>query len=97
MKLYQSYDIYVHRSARKFLDNLDIVERGLLVVKIHEMTTEKNTILDIKKLQGFKNLYRLRVGDYRIIFEPDRSIKVLNLFLIDYRRNIYAKLKHFKF
>lgn len=24
---------------------------------------------DIKKLQGYSNLYRLRVGDYRVIYE----------------------------
>ena len=24
---------------------------------------------DIKKLQGYKNIYRLRVGDYRIIYK----------------------------
>lgn len=25
--------------------------------------------LDIRKLKGYKNTYRLRVGDYRVIFE----------------------------
>lgn len=36
----------------------------------------------IKKLQGYKNLYRLRAGDYRIVFERDgmllRIRRVLN-------------------
>lgn len=29
--------------------------------------------LDVKKLSGFKNLYRVRVGQYRIIYEDDGS------------------------
>jgi len=24
---------------------------------------------DIKKLQGYKNIYRLRIGDYRVIYK----------------------------
>ena len=30
---------------------------------------EKIPFGDIKKLQGYSNLYRLRVGDYRVIYE----------------------------
>lgn len=30
---------------------------------------EKKPFGDIKKLQGYSNLYRLRVGDYRVIYE----------------------------
>ncbi len=30
---------------------------------------EKIPFGDIKKLQGYSNLYRLRIGDYRIIYE----------------------------
>ena len=30
---------------------------------------EKIPFGDIKKLQGYSNLYRLRIGDYRVIYE----------------------------
>lgn len=42
---------------------------------------------DVKKLEGIKNNFRLRVGNYRIIFirEKDKII-VIN---IDTRENIY--------
>lgn len=57
MKKYQNYYIEMHRHARKFLDKLDIIDRTSIVLKIDEMTGEKNTALDIIKLQGFKNFY----------------------------------------
>ena len=44
---------------------------------------------DIKKLKGYANLYRARIGDIRIIFEvlwDDREIHVL---LIERRERVY--------
>jgi len=34
----------------------------------------------IKKLKGYKNLYRLRIGDYRVIFEwKSNTVTVIRL------------------
>jgi mRNA interferase RelE/StbE len=43
---------------------------------------------DIKKLKGYVNIYRVRVGIYRIIFQikSDNTIKVLELGKRDDRR-----------
>ncbi|MEW6162574.1 MAG: type II toxin-antitoxin system RelE/ParE family toxin [Nitrospirota bacterium] len=42
--------------------------------RIHKASKrlENNPLPDgkhIKKLKGYKNLYRLRIGDYRVVFE----------------------------
>lgn len=35
---------------------------------------------DVKKLQGYLNAYRLRVGDWRVLFDMDaETIKVTNI------------------
>jgi mRNA interferase RelE/StbE len=34
---------------------------------------------DVKKLQGCKNAYRLRVGDYRILFDIDGEIEITDV------------------
>lgn len=34
---------------------------------------------DVKKLQGYKNSYRLRVGDYRILFDMDGKIEIIDV------------------
>jgi len=34
---------------------------------------------DVKKLTGYTNAYRLRVGDYRILFDMDIKIKITNI------------------
>jgi len=33
--------------------------------------------LDIKKLRGYRNHYRLRIGEYRILFELEKPRKVI--------------------
>ncbi len=46
----------------------------------------------IKKLEGHKNLYRLRTGDYRSIFEPI-SQKVVVLRVLD-RKELERNLRN---
>ena len=46
---------------------------------------------DIKKLKGFKNDYRLKIGDYRIIYEKENNIITIKDILP--RENAYKKLK----
>jgi len=34
---------------------------------------------DVKKLKGYKNAYRLRVGDYRVLFDMDGKIEITDV------------------
>jgi len=34
---------------------------------------------DVKKLKGYSNAYRLRVGDYRILFDMNGKIEITNI------------------
>lgn len=34
---------------------------------------------DVKKLRGYKSAYRLRVGDYRILFTLNVKIEITNI------------------
>lgn len=46
--------------------------------------------LDHKPLSGeFKGLFRLRVGDYRVIYSVDSSSRRINILLVGHRRDIY--------
>ena len=47
---------------------------------------------DIKKLKGYNDRYRLRSGDYRIIFSKNND-KLLILFLkLNHRKEVYDNL-----
>ncbi len=42
-----------------------------------------------QKLRGYKNRYRIRRGDYRIIYTIDDSAKIVNVFLVKHRKDAY--------
>lgn len=45
----------------------------------------------IKKLEGIENQYRLRVGDYRIVYEIQDTSLLIILVRIGHRSDIYRK------
>ncbi|AWK13541.1 type II toxin-antitoxin system RelE/ParE family toxin [Candidatus Fukatsuia symbiotica] len=57
------------RRASKQLVMIDPRYRKAISEKVSKLTTFPTTELDIKKLRTTDNQYRIRVGNYRIIFE----------------------------
>ena len=45
----------------------------------------------VVKLQGDKSLYRVRVGDYRIIYEIDDIERCIRVMRVRHRRDVYRK------
>ena len=45
----------------------------------------------IKKLEGEENVYRLRVGDYRIVYEVREKVLLVLVVKVGHRREIYRK------
>ncbi len=44
------------------------------------------------KLSGTDRLYRVRVGDYRIVYEVDTQIKQVTIHYVRHRREVYRTL-----
>jgi len=49
-------------------------------------------MLRIKKLKGVENLYRIRIGDYRILYEVRSDVLVVLIIKIGHRREVYRYL-----
>ncbi len=76
-------DIQYSKQAIKFLKKQDTITQKRLIKAIHLLPE----IGDVKRLQG-RNGYRLRVGDYRILFHY-QTFEVLYIEKIDNRGQIY--------
>lgn len=45
-------------------------------------------ISNVKKITGFADLYRIRIGDYRIGFELENE-ETIRLIIVSHRKDIY--------
>ncbi len=82
------YSICYSNQARKFLKTVDRLLLERLIEKI-ETLQEAPINTDTKKIVGVKGLYRVRVGDYRILYEIDYLDRIIGIVKIDKRGDIY--------
>lgn len=75
-------EIEYSQQASKFLKKQDTTTKKRIITAINKMPAG-----DIKKLKSRDNIYRLRVGDFRIIF--DKYGKVIKIIKIDNRGQAY--------
>ncbi|OGB84060.1 hypothetical protein A3F66_06085 [candidate division TM6 bacterium RIFCSPHIGHO2_12_FULL_32_22] len=94
MSIYKHYTIVIHKKSEKFLDTIPIEDQKKCIKKIDSLTNDNYKTLNIKKLKSYKNLYRISVDMYRIIFYPDNKELKIFIVLIGPRKHIYNKLKN---
>ncbi len=74
-------------NAKKFLKNAEKIVAKRILNKI-ERIQETPIIHDSKRLKG-QNLFRVRVGQFRILYEADYKNNILGIIKIDKRPRIY--------
>lgn len=75
------------KSVRKIKD-AEIKRRLGVVITEAEEARVLREIPNIKKMQGFDNFYRIRVGDYRVGIEVEEKDQI-RFIVISHRKNIY--------
>lgn len=75
---------------KKFLKQRSKKEREIIAELICKILANELSGFTPKKLSGYKNLYRIRIGKIRIIFKKEKTGNtIIN---IDYRGGAYKKL-----
>jgi len=83
------YSIVISQSALKQLQNLQKPFVKKIARAIEKLAKDPRPI-GVKKLQGSnENLYRIRVGDYRVVYAIDDGIKLIDIRRIGHRKDIY--------
>jgi mRNA interferase RelE/StbE len=85
------YSISFARSARKELERIstDFAER--ILAKVEALAGNPRPV-GVIKLHGQKNLWRMRVGDYRVVYSIDDFSKTIDVSVIRHRRDVYRDL-----
>ncbi len=81
--------VLISKKALKELQNVPVSERGLIKDRISKLAFFPLARLDVQKLRGYDAIYRLRVGDYRVIFEYDKENRVVRILKVGKRENVY--------
>lgn len=81
------YRIVLKKPAKKFIDRLPLNEKRRIVAAIERLPNGE----DIKRLKGYDGLFRLRVGDYRILYTVDHGKLIVCVVDAGNRGEIYKR------
>jgi mRNA interferase RelE/StbE len=82
------YELFVLPPALKDLDGLEasVFERILKKIRALSKDARPSGCLKLTRDEG----YRLRVGDYRILYRIDDALKRIFIYRIKHRKDVYS-------
>ena len=80
------YELKFDKKAINFLNKLEKKDKRRIWNKLQECKIDPFRYL--KHLENIEG-YKLRVGEYRIILDVEKTIKILNIVKIGRRKNVY--------
>lgn len=81
------YKVELRRNAKKSLDRLQEQERTKIISALLELEHNPRP-KGIEKIRGTE-LWRIREGDYRLVYHVDDKEKIITVVRIGHRRDIY--------
>ena len=84
-----SYSVSFESESITDLDNLDQVVRLRIMNKIQWLSVNFEQITPLSLTGQWSGFYKLRVGDYRVIYELDIEEQLIIIIRIGHRREIY--------
>ena len=87
----ENYKIYWKKSAEKDLLSLDkkIVPR---IIDNIESLAKNPFPIYTRKLHGTNKVYRIRVGNYRIVYLIDTEENIIIIYYIRHRKEVYRRI-----
>jgi mRNA interferase RelE/StbE len=82
------YKLSVARSARKELQAMDRVVAMRIISRLEPLAQDPRPA-GCAKLEGAADLWRVRVGDYRIIYTIDDRARTVDVSVVRHRRDAY--------
>lgn len=83
-----AFAITFARSARKELERLPVDFALRILKRIEALAIEPHPSNSLK-LQGSADLWRMRVGDYRVLYSIDESKRLIDVSAIRHRKDAY--------
>lgn len=84
------YEVYLEKSAENDLKRLTTSIFNRIIPQIKTLG-ENPRPSGCRKITGSKNDWRIRIGDYRIIYEIDEKAKAVRVMRVRHRREVYRR------
>lgn len=85
-----SYQIFIKPAARRQLKKLTRTVQQELITRIESLSANPRPS-SCKKLKGRQDQYRLRVGDYWIIYSIEDISLIVRVIKVGHRRDVYEE------
>jgi mRNA interferase RelE/StbE len=84
------YEVFLERAAENDLKRLPATTFHRIIPQIRTLA-ENPRPSGCRKLTGSKNDWRIRVGDYRVLYEIDEKTRVVRIMRVRHRREVYRR------
>ncbi len=84
------YKVTVKKSAAKAIAKLPKEVSNRLIPSIKKLGEEPRPS-GAKKLQGAVDLWRIRVGNYRVVYSVEDTIMIIDVLQVAHRKDVYRK------
>ena len=85
------YEVRLHSSARKNFLSLPRDVQQRIRTHLHDLQDNPRP-MGCRKLQGQEGLYRIRAGDYRVVYEIHDDVLIVLVIRIGLRSIVYRGL-----
>ena len=82
------YSVEVKFSARKELKALSDPVLVRVIRKLESLADVPRPA-GCKKLKGYNDMWRIRIGDWRVVYLIDETVKLVSIVRIAHRREVY--------
>ena len=83
-----SYKIHISDSAQKQIRNLSRKTRSRIIEAISNLAKNPRP-LGCRKLRGFADVYRVRIGSYRLLYSVDDGLILVIILKVGHRKHVY--------
>jgi mRNA interferase RelE/StbE len=82
------YEVFLEKSTQRDLRSLSGADFHRIIPRIKKLAQNPRPS-GCHKIAGSKSDWRIRVGDYRVIYEVDDNAKVVRVMRVKHRREAY--------
>ena len=82
------FNLFIERSAEKDFKKLPTKHLSNVISKIKGLSKDSHP-KGCKKLINNKNFWRIRIGNYRVIYEVIESEKSIRIYKVKHRKDVY--------